>query len=200
MKTFWKVFCLTILISVYNQTAKADDKPLKIAIINMQKIEQDTQASKDMQSKMTKKEQSLQNDLITRKNKIENKFKELESKRAVMSGETLQKEAKKLEAEFQKLQFDERAYSQIFEMARMFALQEMQEYVSKATNKVAAGKYDAVMPTAMFLYMDSDKFDDITKQVISKMNDISKKIDYDKAYETAQKQVAKMFANQTKTK
>lgn len=199
VNAFTQVFILTFLLNVaFVHKTYAEEKSMKIAIINMQKIEQDTQASKDLQKKISLKEQELQKDLITRKNKIENKFRELESKRAVMSGEALQKEAKKLESDYQKLQMDEKMYMQIFEMARMFVLQEMQGYVVKATNKVASDKYDAVVPSAMFIYINDDKFDDITKKVVSQMDNISKKVDYEKAYKNAQEQVKKMLEAQKK--
>ena len=199
VNAFTQVFILTFLLNVaLMHKTYAEEKSMKIAIINMQKIEQDAQASKDLQKKISLKEQELQKDLITRKNKIENKFRELESKRAVMSGEALQKEAKKLESDYQKLQMDEKMYMQIFEMARMFVLQEMQGYVVQATNKVASDKYDAVVPSAMFIYINDDKFDDITKKVVSQMDNISKKVDYEKAYKTAQEQAKKMLESQKK--
>ena len=146
---------------------------------------------------MKSKEQELQGDLVKRKNKIETEFKALESKRAVLSGDELQKKARKLEGDFQKLQVDEKVYTQAFDMARMYAMQELQTNLKKAVNKVA-DKYDLIIPSNLALYVNDDKFDNLTAKVIDKLNDISKTMPFDKFYKEAKEQVDKMIESQRK--
>ena len=197
-KNAFKIAFAVVLIACFVKNAFADEK-LKIAVVNMSELEQTSLASKDLQTKMKKKERELQQDLILRKQKIENDFKALEAKRATLSGSELQSKAKKLESEYQSLQLDERVYAQTFEEARILALREIQEQVGKVVNKIATKKdYDAVLPSNMFIYLNEDKFIDITKDVVSKTNDNIKSVDYDKAFKEAKKTMDKILAEQAK--
>ena len=193
---------IAIVLAFFAFVAKnsfADDK-MKIAVVNMAKLEQTSLASKDLQEKMKKKERELQQVLISRKQKIENDFKSLEAKRATLSGSELQSKAKKLESDYQSLQFDERVYAQTFEEARIIALREIQENVGKVVNKIATKKnYDAVLPSNMFIYLNDDKFIDITKEVIDKTNDAIKSVDYNSAFKEAKKTIDRILAEQAKT-
>ena len=179
-------------LSTFN-IANADNKDVNIALVNIQKIEEDSSASKDMRKKMANKENELRQELLKRKNKLESDFKSLESKRAMLSTEELQKQAQKLEGDYQKLQIDEQKYGQIFEATKMIVFAEFQEYVKKATNKVANSKYDMVIPFGLALYVNDDKFDDITSKVVSEMEKISKTVNYEKAYKQAKEQMEKMM-------
>ena len=131
------------------------------------------------------------------KGKIEQEFKALEGKRAVLSGEELQKKAKKLESDFQKLQMDEKIYLQTFDIARNESLKVMQDNVKKAVNKVA-DNYDLVIPSNLALYINTSKFDDLTSKVVSKLNDIIKSVDFDKIFKEAKEQVDKIVEQQRK--
>ncbi|GEM_PF-6188646 len=175
----------------------ADESGLKIGLVDMQKIENEALMAKDLQKKMKAKEEELGNDLVKRKNKIESEFKALEGKRAVLSGEELQKKAKKLEGDFQKLQMDEKVYMQVFDLTRMRAMQEIQDNLKKAVNKVA-DKYDMIVPSNLALYVNTSKFDDLTSKVIDKLNGISKSVSYDKFYKEAKEHVDELIESQKK--
>ena len=142
-------------LSAFNK-ANADGKDVNIALVNIQKIEEDSSASKDMRKKMANKENELRQELLKRKNKLESDFKSLESKRSMLSTEELQKHAQKLEGDYQKLQIDEQKYGQIFEATKMIVFGEFQEYIKKATNKVANSKYDMVIPFGLALYVNDE--------------------------------------------
>ena len=190
-------FAVFAFIFALPVNAFADDDKVKVAIVDLQKVEEGSLVSKDLQKKMRNKEEELGKDLIKRKGKIEQEFKALEGKRAVLSGEELQKKAKKLEGDFQKLQLDEKVYLQTFDLARGEALRVMQENVKKAVNKVA-DKYDLVIPSNLALYVNTSKFDDLTSKVVSKLNDIVKSIDFDKLFKEAKEHVDKIVEQQRK--
>ena len=190
-------FAVFAFIFALPVNAFADDDKVKVAIVDLQKVEEGSLVSKDLQKKMRNKEEELGKDLIKRKGKIEQEFKALEGKRAVLSGEELQKKAKKLEGDFQKLQLDEKVYLQTFDLARGEALRVMQENVKKAVNKVA-DKYDLVIPSNLALYVNTSKFDDLTSKVVSKLNDIVKSIDFDKLFKEAKERVDKIVEQQRK--
>lgn len=164
----------------------------KIAVVNMQKLEQDSAISKDLQKKISKKEKEIQENLLKKKNKLESDYKSIESKKAVLSREELEKKVRKLQEDAGKLDMEGKIMEQTFQFARMEVLQEIQGVVMKAVNKVSDDKYDMVIPTAMALYYNKSKFEDITSKVIDKMDDIQKSVNFDKSFNKAKEQVEKM--------
>ena len=167
----------------------------KIALVDLQKIEEKSLVSQDLSKKLQAKEKELQGNLLKRREKLESDVKTIESKKAVLSREELEKKARSVQMSAQQLQIDEKVYEQTFQMSRGIALQDVQEAVQKAVNKVSVGKYDMVLPSAAILYADSSKFDDITDKVIKQVDSIIKTVDYNKAYKTADEQVKKMLKN-----
>ena len=155
-------------------------------------MEQDTDISKDLQKKIAKKEKEVQENLLKKKNKLESDYKSIESKKAVLSREELEKKVRKLQEDAQKLDMDGKMAEQTFQLARLNVAQEIQEVMSKAVNKIADDKYDLVIPNAMALYINNKKFDDITSKVADKMDDIQKSVNFDKAFNKAKEQVEKM--------
>ena len=182
--------CALFLIPVIANAS--DNSSLKIAVVNIQKLEQDTDISKDLQKKIAKKEKEVQENLLKKKNKLESDYKSIESKKAVLSREELEKKVRKLQEDAQKLDMDGKMAEQTFQLARLNVAQEIQEVMSKAVNKIADDKYDLVIPNAMALYINNKKFDDITSKVADKMDDIQKSVNFDKAFNKAKEQVEKM--------
>ena len=187
------IVSLFICFVSFKPVNASEERGLRIALVNVQKIEEKSSASKDMRKKILNKEEELRKELLKRKNELESNFKSLESKRAILSQSELQKKAQKLESDFQKLQIDEQKYGQIFEAAKMISFAEIQEYIKKATNKVASDKYDMVIPFGLAVYLNEDRFDDVTDKVISEMEKISKTVNYEKAYKQAKEQMEKMI-------
>ena len=182
-------------VSVNVKKSNADD--LKIAIVDIQQIQEDAVVANDLKTKMQKKEQQLKKELLDRKDKIEQNYKSLEKERAVLSRSELEKKAKQFELEVQKLQFDENKYSQIFELSKIGALQVMQTELQKVVDTFV-DKYDMIVPANITLYYNKKKFTDLTNDVLSKLNKNIKTIDYEKSYKDAEKQFTKIISEQKK--
>ena len=182
-------------VSVNVKKSNADD--LKIAIVDIQQIQEDAVVANDLKTKMQKKEQQLKKELLDRKDKIEQNYKSLEKERAVLSRSELEKKAKQFELEVQKLQFDENKYSQIFELSKIGALQVMQTELQKVVDTFV-DKYDMIVPANITLYYNKKKFTDLTSDVLAKLNKNIKTIDYEKAYKDAEKQFTKIISEQKK--
>ena len=178
-----------VSLSGYSIDSKSSYADVKMAIVDMQRIEEEAKLSKSLLNKMQVKENVLRNDLMKRKSKVENDYRNLESKRSVLSREELEKSAKNLENDVQQLQRDEQVYSQTFELARVIALQEVQGYVQKAVGNYASD-YDLIIPLNVVLHANKNKFDDITTKVLDRLNDISTTVDYEKAFKEAKEQVS----------
>lgn len=199
------VFSILFLtsVNVFNNHSNADDDKkennVKVALINMQVIEQKSTLSNNLKQNLKDKETQLQADLIKRKEQIENDYKNIEKNRAVLSRVELEKKAKQIESDMQKLQFDERKYSQIIEMSKIGSLNELQQKVQSAITDVAKD-YDIVMSANDLLYYKKDKFTDLTDKLLEKIN--SKKylnnnnINYEKIYKEAEKQLEEVIAQQ----
>ena len=182
-------------VSLNVKKSNADD--LKIAIVDIQQIQEDAVVANDLKTKMQNKEQQLKKELLDRKDKIEQNYKSLEKERAVLSRSELEKKAKQFELEVQKLQFDENKYSQIFELSKIGALQVMQTELQKVVDTFV-DKYDMIVPANITLYYNKKKFTDLTSDVLSKLNKNIKTIDYEKSYKDAEKQFAKIISEQQK--
>ena len=182
-------------VSLNVKKSNADD--LKIAIVDIQQIQEDAVVANDLKTKMQKKEQQLKKELLDRKDKIEQNYKSLEKERAVLSRSELEKKAKQFELEVQKLQFDENKYSQIFELSKIGALQVMQTELQKVVDTFV-DKYDMIVPANITLYYNKKKFTDLTSDVLAKLNKNIKTIDYEKSYKDAEKQFAKIINEQQK--
>ena len=182
-------------VSLNVKKSNADD--LKIAIVDIQQIQEDAVVANDLKTKMQKKEQQLKKELLDRKDKIEQNYKSLEKERAVLSRSELEKKAKQFELEVQKLQFDENKYSQIFELSKIGALQVMQTELQKVVDTFV-DKYDMIVPANITLYYNKKKFTDLTSDVLAKLNKNIKTIDYEKAYKDAEKQFTKIISEQKK--
>ena len=177
-----------ISFSGYIADSKSSYADVKMAIVDMQRIEEEAKLSKDLIKKMQVKENVLRNDLMKRKSKVENDYRNLESKRSVLSREELEKSAKNLESDVQQLQRDEQVYSQTFDLSRVIALQEVQGYVQQAVGNYSS-EYDLIIPLNVVLHANKNKFDDITAKVLERLNDISTTVDYEKAFKEAKEQV-----------
>ena len=173
-----------------NLSFAANDS-VKIATVDMQKIESSALVFKDLQEKMKQTEEKVGRDFMTKKKEIEKEFKTLENKRAVLSGEELQKKAKTIEEKYQKLQLDEKIAWQALDMARMNAIQDVQVSMNKAVNSVS-GEYDIIIPTGVALYIKKQKFDDLTSKVLNKLNSTLKTVNYEKSFTDAKSQLLKM--------
>ncbi len=167
----------------------------KVAIVDIQKIEEKSLISKDLKTKISNKESELHSNLMKRKDKIEKDYKEIEKNRAILSRVELEKKAKQLENDMQKLQFDEKKYGQIFEMSKIGALNNLQQEAQKIIDKVG-DNYDVIIPTSVMLYYNKAKFIDITNDVLSKLNSSVKVSNYDKFYKEAEAQVNQMILSQ----
>lgn len=187
-----------LIIAVMKVGASATADELKIAVIDMQQIQEKSVVSGDLKAKMDKKEQQLKKELLDRKDKLEQDYKSLEKQRAVLSRNELEKKAKQFEADVQKLQFDENKYSQIFEMSKIGALQVIQTELQKVINTFA-NNYDVIVPANVAFYYNKEKFADLTADVLAKLNKNIKTIDYEKAYKDAEKQFAKLISGQKKS-
>ena len=181
------VFCLLANVS----NAATADK-IKIATIDMRKIENESYISRDLEKKMSAKEKEIRQELLSEKESLEKQFKQLESQRSVKSAQQLQKDAQKLEINYQKFQDKASRYEKIFEKARMDSFMEINKNTKKATNAVAnSDNYDLIIALDSVLYIDNNKFDDITEKTLGKLNKISKKIDYAKIYRVAENEFGK---------
>ena len=180
-------------ISLNVHSSNADE--LKIAVIDIQQIQENATVANDLKTKMQKKEQQLKKELLSRKDKIEQNYKSLEKERAVLSRSELEKKAKQFELEVQRLQFDENKYSQIFELSKIGALQVIQTELQKVVDTFA-DKYDMIVPANITLYYNKKKFTDLTSDVLLKLNKNIKTIDYEKAYKGAEKQFTEIISKQ----
>lgn len=187
-------------VSIINFNADADnvkDQQLKIAVVNLAVLEKDSSISKDLFKKANAKRTEFDNKMLKKQHDVEKEIQKIDSSKAMLTTQEYERKRGMAIAQFQQEAYLEtQKYEQISKMAQAYSLQEMQDVISKAVNKVAVGKYDLVLPTTVFLYMNSSKFDDITKEVINKTNSISKTINYEELFKKSEKEFQELLKQQ----
>jgi Skp family chaperone for outer membrane proteins len=172
----------TILLSLLFFTcvcndASADTASLKIGFVDLAKIEEGSLAVRDLNKQIQEKESVLKKQLLSRKNTIESRNKELEKQSSVIARDVLEKKAKDIEEEYTLLQIDERMYSQVLELSKVKSLQAIQESIKIAANDISQD-YDIVLTSQSVLYIKDQKFDNLTLDLIDKLNRSTRKVDF----------------------
>jgi Skp family chaperone for outer membrane proteins len=187
MKKINLIFCLSLLFAVTNIASASE---MKIAVVDLMKIEENSLIVKDMMKKFNAQETKLRNILEDQKKSLEEKYKNLEAKKSVLSRESLESQVREIEKNFLDLQKEEKIYSQTLEVTKMTLLQTVQQDVKYAVEKVANNdEYDMIISSSALLYLNHKKVNDITPDVLDALNNKSKTVDFDTVYKKVHSEV-----------
>ncbi|MEN9782277.1 MAG: hypothetical protein RL208_427 [Pseudomonadota bacterium] len=163
---------------------------MKIAVVDLMKIEENSLIVKDMMKKFNAQESKLRNILEDKKKSLEEQYKNLEAKKSVLSRESLESQVREIEKNFLDLQKEEKVYSQTLEITKMTLLQTVQQDVKYAVEKVAnSEEYDMIISSSALLYLNHKKVNDITPDVIDALNNKTKTVDFDAVYKKVNSEV-----------
>lgn len=193
-RIFSSLFLLLTLISCKKHSTLQSDQggqKISFATVNLVKIEQNAVALKGVERVFTKKEKSARSDLMKKQNEISSKYKALESKKSLLDKSSLEKKAAEIEQEMFNLQKEERDIAKIFEFVKYQISVELQNEIKKATREIAEQhEYSIVFTDNNLLYTD-DLVNDITLEVLTKLNNSFKKVDTENYFSIAEKEISK---------
>ncbi len=185
-----KILISLVLGLILNNNAFADDE-VRIATIDLEKIQSSSLVVNDVVKQIKAKEKEIQDKMSKEQKDLISKHKEIQEKQSVMSQEILKKKIDALQKQEQSMQEKMRLNGYVMESARMEVLQKIiPNYIRSATAKVAKKEYDIVMPVNSVFFVSSN-IEDITPDVLSKLNDDFKKFDsFSKIFDEIFKQVS----------
>lgn len=140
-----------------------------IAYVNVQEIMRESSAAKSMKDQLAAKYKVFQAEMSKKEEELQKEDQALAKQHGVLSSDAFEKKAKDFRAKATAVQKEAQTKRQELDNASSSALNEIQKATFEIVSKIAKDKgYTAVLSSSELLYADAK--DDITKEVLSKLN------------------------------
>ncbi len=147
-----------------------------IAVLDVEKIVKESVSMKDIQNKISKKQDEYQKEVTKQQNALEAEQKKIESKKNVLSKEALDKEVVAFEKKVEDLKafVDKRQNS--LKKASLDAMGKVNDKIKDIITDISKEKnLDLIVPSAQALYYKDEL--DISAEVLSRLNKKITKVD-----------------------
>jgi Skp family chaperone for outer membrane proteins len=171
-KNFYPIFFLLILFGYFinSQSLEANEKQIKFAIVNMQKITESSDAFQDIKKQMESKANSMRTKFDNKNKEFRKKETEFEKKSKLLKADALQSEIDSLKKEGQKISDELNQDRQNLEKTYFETMNEFHKKVNKIiTDYATEKKIDAVLEASGMVYFGKN-LDEITDDLIKKIN------------------------------
>lgn len=165
---FLAVFALTGTAMAADAAITAD-KPLKIAVIDLQAVMRDSKAGKSIQDQLEKVRKNFQDDLQRKEEKLRAEDQELTKERAKLSAEEFTKKRRDFEGRVATLQRDAQEKRRQLEQAVGRATNELQGKVFQIVGKIAEDKSISLVLSRTQVFLAQKNFD-ITPETIKSLD------------------------------
>lgn len=174
MKTLY-VSALAACALLYAPMAHAEESNL-IAVVNIQKIMQESTAAKSANEQLEGKQKSFQNELNKKDEALQKEDKELAKQRGVLSKEAFEEKTRTFRNKVTEIQKEVQSKKALLDSAYSRALNDIQKIVTEIIADLAKEKGFAVaIPTSQILYADNKL--DISDAVLERLNKKLPKLD-----------------------
>ncbi|MBP7709824.1 MAG: OmpH family outer membrane protein [Rickettsiales bacterium] len=167
-----KLTILTALFALFSFNAFAGG----IGILDVEKIVKESVAMKDIQNKVSKKQDEYQKEVTKKQTGLEAEQKKLEGKKNVLSKEALDKEVAAFEKKVEDLKtfVDKRQNS--LKKASLDAMGKVNDKIKDIISDISKEKdLDVILPSAQALYYKDEL--DVSADVLSRLNKKITKVD-----------------------
>lgn len=181
---------IALTVSCKKQNVYIDKNKVTFAVVDLRQVESNAIALKGIDKLFSKKENEVRQKLMKEQEKVSKDYQELETKKTVLDRASLEKKAKKIEADMQKLRMQEGSYGKMFEAVKYQVSMEFNQMVQEASESIAKDlNVVLVFPKNGLLYT-SDDITDISLEVSSEINKKhNKRIDVEKYFDLAEKEI-----------
>ncbi len=147
-----------------------------IGILDVEKIVKESSAMRDIQNKVSKKQDVYQKEVTKKQDELEAEQKRIESKRSVLSKEAFEKETKTFEKKVDDLKdFVEKKQNSL-KKASMEAMSKVNDKIKDIISDLAKEKeFDIIVPSSQALYYKDNL--DISTEVLKRLNAKITKVD-----------------------
>lgn len=140
-----------------------------IAVLDVEKIVKESVAMRDIQAKVSKKQDEYQKDVTKRQKELEAEQKKLESKKNVLAKEALEKEAKEFEKKVDDLKTMVDKKQNILKKASTDSMGKVNEEIKNIIADIAKEKsLDLIVPAGQTLFFKNEM--DISAEVLKALN------------------------------
>jgi len=167
-----KIFVAVILSFFIVNSAYATE----FAILDLERIIKESNAMKDIQNKVNKKQEDYQKEVNKKQTELESEQKIIESKKNVLSKEGFEKEVQKFEKKLDDLKTMIDRKQNTLKKASMESMSKVNEIIKEIIAEISKDKnYDAIIPASQTIYYADGL--DITEEVLKKLDKKITKID-----------------------
>ncbi len=148
----------------------------EIGVLDVEKIVKDSLAMRDIQGKVSKKQEEYQKEVNKRQAALEAEQKKIEGKKDVLSKEAFEKESKAFEKKVEELkEFVEKRQNSL-KKASLDSMNKVNDKIKEIISEIAKERsFDVIVPAAQSLYYKDNL--EISEEVLKKLNKKITKVD-----------------------
>lgn len=170
MKKIFAVILLTVFLPFAVMAAEpAGDKPLKIAVVDLQAILKDSKAGKSIQDQLDKLRKSFQDEFSKEEEKLRGQDQELTKLRATLAAEEFAKKRKEFEKNVGDAQRSAQEKRKQLEQAVGMATNQLQSKVFQVVGKIAEDRNVTLVLSRNQVFL-AQRSVDITKDAIQNLD------------------------------
>ncbi len=163
---------LTALCALFSFNAFAGS----IAVLDVEKIVKESTAMRDIQGKVTKKQDEYQKDVTKKQKELEAEQKKLEGKKDLLAKEAFEKEMKKFEGKVDDLKTFVDKKQNSLKKASMDSMSKVNDKIKDIIAEISKEKdIDLIVPTSQTLFYKDEM--DISAEVLKRLNKKITKVD-----------------------
>ncbi|MES2961893.1 MAG: OmpH family outer membrane protein [Pseudomonadota bacterium] len=147
-----------------------------IGILDVEKIVKESSAMRDIQGKVSKKQDEYQKEVTKKQSALEAEQKKIEGKKNILSKEAFEKEGKEFEKKVEDLKAFVEKKQNVLKKASMDSMGKVNDRIKDIIADISKEKeLDVIIPAAQALYYKDDL--DISAEVLTRLNKKITKVD-----------------------
>lgn len=147
-----------------------------VGILDVEKIVKESNAMRDIQNKVSKKQDEYQKDVTKKQNELEAEQKKIEAKKNVLSKEAFEKEAAAFEKKVDDLKNFVDKKQNSLKKASLDSMSKINDYIKDIISDLSKERdFDIIIPASQTLYYKDQL--DISDEVLKKLNKKVTKVD-----------------------
>ncbi len=166
------LIALSVILTLFTLNANAGG----VGILDVEKIVKESAAMRDIQSKVSKKQDEYQKEVTKKQTALENEQKKIEGKKNVLSKEALEKESKSFEKKVEDLKVFVDKKQNSLKKASVDGMSKVNDKIKDIIADISKEKdLDIIVPASQALYYKDEL--DISAEVLARLNKKITKID-----------------------
>jgi len=164
-----KKILIIVSVVLFNLCFDSSAHASKIAVVDIQKVLQESSAAKDIRNKIKQKRDKYQGEITKEEEKLRSAEKKLASQRGVISEEAFAQKREEFKEQLIKVQRDVQVKRANLDNSLASSLGEVQGVVFEIIGKLAKEKdFQVAIPTSQILY--AEKSLNITAEVLKRLD------------------------------